>query len=145
MAGPHTPNRRVVRLSSHQILREFLLSPAWGWYFPSTYVTVCSLCPLLLDISVFGMPSFPGHRDRPDLLFFLGQTSHERNRASSLGSTGCSCIYTVSGIRGLPSLTCLFVYIVFLKSWYAKKKVPRDPNSSSPALECKTPFRLPGI
>ena len=125
-------------LSTHTFLSWLRHIPLWLlWPF-------CSLCPLLFDMSVFGIPSFPGHRDRPGLLSFLGQTSHKGSGASFPGSTGCSYVHTASGTRCLPSRTCVLVCTVFLRWWHAKWKEPRDPNSSSPPLKCKTPFYLPG-
>lgn len=144
--GLHIPSRRVAHLSDHQAFTESLISTCAYLYWlrhvpPGFHVTAYSLYPLLLDVSVFGVTSFPGHRDRPGLLFFLGQTSHKGNEASLPGSTGCSCAHTASGTRCLPSLTCSFVYIVFLRSSHAKRKEPRDPNS--PSLPCNA--KLPSI
>lgn len=112
---------------------------------PDFYVTICSLCPLSLDMSTFGMLFLQGRRDRPGLLSFLGQASHRGNGANFPGNTGCSCMHTASGTRGLPSLTCFFMYILFLKAWHAMKNEHRDPNAPPFSIKCKTPFYLPGI
>lgn len=75
----------------------------------------------------------------------LGQASHRQSGASFPGSTGCSCMHMASGTRGLPSLTCFFVYILFLKAWHAMNNEHRDPKSPPSTIKCKTPFYLPGI
>lgn len=120
-AGPHIPSRRVAHLSGHQALTESPISTCaylyWLRHVPPWLSCHCLFSlSLLLDVSVFGISSFPGHRDRPGLLSFLGQTSHKGGGANLPGSTGCSCVHTASGTRCLPSLTCSFVYIVFLRS-----------------------------
>ena len=109
----HTPNRKVIHLSSHQTFLEFLLSTcvslSWFRHEPSWLLCHCSLCLLLPELFWHALLSKP--QNRPGLLFFLGQTSHRGSRASFPGSTGCSCVHTASGARGLPSLTCFFAYI----------------------------------
>lgn len=112
---------------------------------PDFSVTVCSLCPLSPDMSAFGMPFLPGHRDRPGLLCFLGQAAHRGRAASFPGSAACSCMHMASGTRGLPSLTGFFAYMFFLKAWRALNNEHRDPNSPPFPIKCKTPFYVPGI
>lgn len=95
------------------------ISPGSGLSFPGVCVMACSLCLLLLELCGYALLS--KLQSRPGLLSFLGHTSHRGSRASFPGSTGCSCVHTASGARGLTSRTCfLFVYVLLLlKVWHS--------------------------
>lgn len=110
--------------------------------FPGFCAIACSLCLLLLELC--GDALLSKSQSRPGLLFLLGHTSHRGSRASFPGRTGCSCVHTASGARGLPSRTCFFffVHILLLKAWHAWQR-SRDLSSPSPLVNCKLPSTCP--
>lgn len=114
-----------------------------GMNFPGFYAIACSPCLLLLELCGYALLSKP--QSRPGLLSLLGHTSHRGSRASFPGSTGCSCVHTASGVRGLPSHTCFFffVHILLLKAWHAWQRSPEISTLPLPSWTGKLPSTCP--